>query len=82
MLNSNARVRVNILFDNGSHLSYISPALQNKLNLSIIATRNITIKTFGSNSVSERLNQVNVSIAGVNHPNISVSCYDKDICEP
>ena len=83
MINNNsAHHGAYILFDNGSQLSFITPALRNKLNLKTHDTREIVIKTFGEHSTKEILERVKVSIKCLDGHNLDIFCYVKDICQP
>ena len=71
-----------LLFDNCSQLSYISPSLRNKLKLKTIETKQINIRTFGNQSVTETLDKVQFCVVGLDHSLITVSCFVKEICAP
>ncbi|XP_057299542.1 uncharacterized protein LOC130630166 [Hydractinia symbiolongicarpus] len=71
-----------ILFDNCSHLSYISPELCEKLQLKVVGKREICIRIFGKPSFKETLHRVQFSVIGLDGDKINVDCYVKNICHP
>ena len=51
-------ISTRILFDSCSQLSYVSPSLRSKLKLPTIDSKEIKIRTFGNNCVTEILDMV------------------------
>ena len=62
------------------HISHLHYGI--KLNLKTEGTREVCIKTFGSQSTKENLEKVKVQIKALNGSDIFIYCYVKDICHP
>ena len=75
-------ISTRILFDSCSQLSYVSPSLRSKLKLPTIDSKEIKIRTFGNNCVTEILDMVQFSVRGLSGSLIPLTCFVKEICAP
>ncbi len=57
-MNGEKSQRIRVLFDSGSHCSFISSSLVDKLNLTPLCSEKIAIKPFGTTEVERRVRDI------------------------
>lgn len=78
------KVKARIILDSGSQRTYLTDNLKNILQLPVLESKQVSIKTFGS--TDERLELVEVAALGIElkgEPNLSLSAFTVPlICQP
>ncbi|XP_057299451.1 uncharacterized protein LOC130630070 [Hydractinia symbiolongicarpus] len=79
----NFSAKLRILFDSGSQLSYITPQARKKLNLKTVSKKELSIKVFGGEHSTKKLDLVKFEIKStISNESINVSTFVNDICKP
>ena len=73
---------VRILFDSGSQMSYVTPAVRSKLGLSVISKQEMCVKTFGGGRNVKNFDTVSFSVKTTKPSPVSVKAHVSEISYP